>query len=261
MPEPTRVREGPQPADAGPARAPKAGILPLSGTNLRLARRGRQLLDVAQVRFDGDGVSALMGANGAGKSLLARVLADLVAPDSGEVLWGGLPPRRRRRTALGMVFQKPVLLRRSAIANVRHALHAAGVARRHSAGRAARALTRAGLASLARSPARLLSGGEQQRLAIARALALDPEVLILDEPTANLDPAATARIETLIRESAAQGYKVVLITHDIGQARRLATDVTFLHTGRIVDGGPAESFFEAPASEAARAFLAGRLFI
>ena len=122
-------------------------------------------------------------------------------------------------------------------------------------------LAAAGLAGLARSPARLLSGGEQQRLAMARALSLAPEVLLLDEPTANLDPASTLAIEQLVQTAHDEGRKIVLVTHDVGQARRLADEVVFLHRGRVEEQSPAGSFFDAPASAQARAFLEGRLVL
>ncbi len=237
------------------------GVLPIEGHGLVLARGGRRILDGVDVRFAREGISVLLGPNGAGKSVLLRVLAALLEPDSGRVSWGGQAPRRALRRSLGFVFQKPVLLRRSTLANVRYGLRAAGVGRAESLRRAHEALAFAGLEEVARSPARLLSGGEQQRLAIARALAIEPEALFLDEPTANLDPAATARIETMIRAITRAGRKVVLVTHDVAQARRLAAEVEFLHRGRVVESTPAAEFFEAPASPAARAYLAGEILI
>jgi len=236
-------------------------VLPIHGEGLVMERGGRRILDAVDIGFSGNGISVLMGPNGAGKSVLLRVLAALITPDAGQLTWGGVRPDRRRRPGLGFVFQKPVLLRRSALANVRYALRAAGASRRESLQRAREALRLAGLAHLYASPARLLSGGEQQRLAIARALATGPEVLFLDEPTANLDPASTAGIETLVTDAAAAGRKVVLVTHDPGQARRLAGEVAFMHGGRIVEQSAAQSFFETPASSAARAFLAGEIMV
>ena len=226
-----------------------------------LTRRGRNILDGVDIGFTRPGVSVLMGPNGAGKSVLMRILAALITPDRGVVSWGGAAPSRALRPRLGFVFQKPVLLRRSALANVRYGLRAAGAGRRESLERARRALDFVGLAALERSPARLLSGGEQQRLAMARALALEPEVLLLDEPTTNLDPASVARIESIITEVSRAGQKVVLVTHDLGQARRLADDVAFLHRGRLMEHTPAPRFFDAPESRDARDFLAGRIVL
>lgn len=236
-------------------------LLPLNGEALVLRRGGRTILDGVNIRIAAGGITVLMGPNGAGKSILLRVLAALVTPDSGIVRWANAPPIRALRPRLGFVFQKPVLLRRSAIANIRHALHAAGCSRATSSARARGSLEFAGLLHLHDSPARLLSGGEQQRLAIARALALEPEVLFLDEPTANLDPAAAAQIETMVRHLGSRTKKVVLVTHDIGQAHRLASDVAFMHHGQIVETSDAQSFFNAPKTRSAAAFLGGELVL
>jgi len=246
----------------GPAAANESRIiLPLVGEGLRIVRRGRPLVDVGHVSFLGDGIVALMGPNGAGKSLLLRCLAGLVVPDAGSVSWAGAPPDRGRAARLGFVLQKPVLLRRSALSNIRHALGIIGVARGEATRRAEAALQSAGLAPVADTPARLLSGGEQQRLAIARALALEPDCLFLDEPTASLDPASVAAIETTVRAASAAGVGVVFVTHDPRQARRIAARVVFMDGGRIVEDSAAKSFFEQPESEAGRAFLSGRLLI
>jgi tungstate transport system ATP-binding protein len=156
-----------------------------------------------------------------------------------------------------MVFQRPVMLRRSALANVVYALKVAGVVDAQRVARAA--LEEVGLAHLAHRSARVLSGGEQQRLALARAWALHPEVLFLDEPTASLDPGATREIEALIRAFDAAGTKVVMATHNLGQARRLGDEVLFLHQGRLVERTPVDQFFAKPASTEAAAFIRGEL--
>jgi tungstate transport system ATP-binding protein len=236
-------------------------VLPLTGDGLTVRRGARTLLDDASIRIAGSGADVILGPNGAGKSLLLRVLAGLLAPDSGTVAWAGTPPDRRRAVRLGLVFQRPVLFRRSVLGNMRYALAAAGVPRADREDRARAALERAALSALAHAPARVLSGGEQQRLAVARALAADPPVLLLDEPTAALDPSATAAIESLIAEAAARGTKVVLVTQDIGQARRIADRVVFLNRGRILEQTPAGAFFDSPATQAAAAFVAGRLLL
>lgn len=233
--------------------------LPIAANGLVLERGGRRIIHNIDLTVDGDGISVVMGPNGAGKSVLLRLLTGLLKPDAGRVSWAGAPPDRIRAPSVGLVFQKPVLLRRSAVANVRYALR--NVARPQRTRLARESLARAGLAHLAHSPARLLSGGEQQRLALARALAPEPEALLLDEPCANLDPAATAAIEKLIRDARSRGTKVVLITHDVAQAKRMADDITFLHDGRIVEQAPAETFFDNPRSKAGQAYLEGRLLI
>lgn len=243
------------------AARPAGPILPLTCEGIRFSRAGRVLLDEVSLSIDGKGLTVVMGPNGAGKTLLLRVLANLTVPDRGTVRWGGSAPDQARAPKLGVVFQKPVLLRRSALQNVKYALAASGVARRFRDERAREALEMASLAQLANTPARVLSGGEQQRLAMARALAAGPEVLFLDEPASSLDPAATLAIEKLIRQARAQGTRLVLITHDVGQARRLADDVLFMHHGRVVERLPAVKFFESADSEPAKAFLEGRIYL
>jgi tungstate transport system ATP-binding protein len=196
--------------------------------------------------------TVLLGPNGSGKSTLIRLAMGLVAPTSGRISWGG---RHAPGERLAMVFQRPVMLRRTAGANIAYALPG------RDDTRVMELLTKVGLAALADRPARKLSGGEQQRLALARALARDPEVLLLDEPTASLDPAATKAVEDIVRAVAASGVKIVMATHDIGQARRLAGDVVFLARGRLVERADAAQFFQAPASLEAGAFLRGDLVI
>jgi tungstate transport system ATP-binding protein len=246
---------------AGEAEAEAAAILPIRGEGLTVERGGRRLLEGIDIEIGGRGTLVLLGPNGAGKSLLVRVLAGLVRPTAGRVSWAGRAPDRRRATKFGFVFQRPVLLRRSALANISYALAVAGVPRAERAARAAAALERARLAHLAQSPARVLSGGEQQLLSIARALALDPQILIFDEPTSNLDPAATTAIEALIAAVRAEGTRVVLITHDLGQARRLADEIAFLHHGRILERAPRDAFLGRPASAQAQAFLRGEIVL
>ena len=196
--------------------------------------------------------TVLLGPNGSGKSTLLRLAMGLVRPTSGRVTWGN---REAPGERLAMVFQRPVMLRRSAAANVAYALPARDDAR------VAELLTQVGLAELADRPARKLSGGEQQRLALARALARDPEILFLDEPTASLDPASTKSVEDIVRAVAAAGVKIVMATHDIGQARRLAGDIVFLARGRLVESALAHRFFASPATGEAAAFLRGDLVI
>jgi tungstate transport system ATP-binding protein len=157
-----------------------------------------------------------------------------------------------------MVFQRPVLLRRSVAANIDFALSLRGGG---APGRRAEILDHVGLGEYAPRPARLLSGGEQQRLALARALALEPEVLFLDEPTASLDPASVLMIETIVREAHAAGTKIVFVTHDVGQARRLADEVVFIHRGRVREHTDAARFFDRPESQEARDYLAGRIVL
>jgi tungstate transport system ATP-binding protein len=203
-------------------------------------------------------LSVVMGPNGAGKSLLLRLLHGLIEPTAGQVFWGGQSLSTELRRHQAMVFQRPVLLRRSVLANIRFVLE---LRHTYSRERAHGVLEEVGLADRAAQPARLLSGGEQQRLALARALALEPQVLFLDEPTANLDPFSMAAIESIISRSHDRGTKIILVTHDIGQAHRLADDVIFLNQGRLVEHSPADRFFDSPLSKQARDYLAGRLVL
>jgi tungstate transport system ATP-binding protein len=201
---------------------------------------------------------AMLGPNGAGKSVLLRVLHGLLAPTAGCVAWAPLDGRAPR---LAMVFQRPVLLRRSVEENVVYALKQSAIHRHESAARlrerAQDALDRVGLAALAARPGRVLSGGEQQRVALARAWALEPDVLLLDEPTASLDPAATRAVEAIIHGIAAAGVAVLLVTHHRGIAKRFADDIVFMDRGRIAEQAPAAEFFSTPRSVAARAYLEG----
>jgi tungstate transport system ATP-binding protein len=246
---------------ASPIGTETSAVLPIRGEALTLARGDRRILQGIDIEIAGGGTLVLIGPNGAGKSVLVRLLAGLIAPTAGRVSWAGSAPDRDRAPSIGFVFQRPVLLRRSVLANVQYALAIAGVPRPERTERAMAALARARLTHLAASPARVLSGGEQQLLSIARVLAVGPEILILDEPTSSLDPAATTAIEGLIAAVRAEGVGVVLITHDIGQVRRLADEVIFLHHGRIVERTARNEFLESPRSSEAQAFVRGEIVL
>ena len=238
-------------------RAPVSDLpLMLAGAKVRAG--DTTILDV-DLTFNAGAPTILIGPNGSGKTTLLRVAMGLIPLDSGRVTWGGrdiAPPDRR-----AIVFQRPVMLRRSAAGNLRYALAAAGVPRGQHAARIAELLALVGLDALADRPARRLSGGEQQRLALARALARDPDLLLLDEPTASLDPAATKQIEDLVAAIAARGVKVVMSTHDLGQARRLAGDIILMHRGRVMERASAQDFFTAPKTNEAHRFIAGELLV
>jgi tungstate transport system ATP-binding protein len=240
----------------GLMRAPDT-VLPLRTEALGFEAGGVAILRDVSLTFEAGAPSLVIGPNGAGKSVLLRLLHGLLAPTAGRVEWAMRPGDMARRHA--MVFQRPVLLRRPVMANALYPLKLAGLGAAERARRAREALDLVGLAALADRPARRLSGGEQQRLALARAAALRPEVLFLDEPCASLDPAATRAVEEIIAALAARGTKIVMTTHDLGQARRLAGDVVFLHRGRAIEHAPAAAFFAAPATPEAAAFLRGGL--
>jgi tungstate transport system ATP-binding protein len=233
-------------------------LLPLRTRQLTLEIGGRRLVDGIDLTLVSRGFTAVMGPTGAGKSLLLRLLHGLLEPTAGELRWGGAPMSEALRLRQAMVFQKPVLLRRSVAANVDFVLR---LKRAASHERRDEILARVGLLDHARQPARLLSGGEQQRLALARALAVEPEVLFLDEPTASLDPASVLMIEDIVFDAQARGAKIIFISHDVGQAKRLADEVVFLHRGRLAEHTPAKRFFTDPSSDVAQAYLEGRIVL
>jgi len=243
------------------AAAVEAPLLPVAMVDVVYAAGGRRPVDGLSLRLDPGRRTVIMGPNGAGKSLTLRLLQGLIQPTSGRILWAGSRDRDRPGRRIATVFQRPVLLRRSVAANLAHALKAYGVPAMDRAARIDSLLDEAELAPLRRQPARVLSGGEQQRLALVRALAAEPDLLLLDEPTTNLDPRSSEAIERLIAVAARRGAKIVLVTHDAGQARRLADEVVFLHRGRVAEQTEAGRFFAAPQSAAARAYLAGELCI
>jgi tungstate transport system ATP-binding protein len=239
-------------------RAP-ASDLPLVLDNVSLQAGSTTMLDRVSLEIGPGAPTLIVGPNGAGKTRLLRLCMGLDAPSAGRITWGGRADRAMARRAI--LFQHPVMLRRTASANVAYALAQAGVPHRERAARITALLDRVGLSDLAQRPARRLSGGEQQRLALARALARDPEILLLDEPTANLDPAATRGVEEIVLSAARSGIKIVMASHDLGQVRRLAGDVIFLVRGALCERGRAEGFLDHPNTPEAAAFLRGDLVI
>jgi tungstate transport system ATP-binding protein len=226
--------------------------LPLGFENVSLRIGGVDIVANLDLEILSGTPTILLGPNGSGKSTLLRLAMNLARPTAGRVTWGR---RNQPDERLAMVFQRPVMLRRSAAANVAYALN------KHDPARVSELLAQVGLAHLADRPARRLSGGEQQRLALARALARDPEILFLDEPTASLDPAAAKAVEDIIGRVAASGVKIVMATHELGQARRLAGDIIFLARGCLIERAAADAFFNIPETPEAAAFLRGDLVI
>ena len=239
-------------------RAPVSN-LPVQLEDVSIIAGGVTILDTISLTFTSGAPSVLIGPNGSGKTTLLRAAMGLIAPTRGRITWAGsdsMPPLRR-----AIVFQRPTMLRRSVAANLKYALASVDAPRAEWSTRTAELLELVGMSGLGERPARRLSGGEQQRLALARALARDPELLFLDEPTASLDPAATKAMEDVIRAVVARGIKVVMSTHDLGEARRLAGDIMFMHRGHVVESGPAAAFFANPRTEEARKFIAGELLV
>ncbi len=234
-----------------------ADILPLRLEEVEVRRRGARLLGPISLTLGGSGVSVVMGANGAGKTTLLRLMHGMERAARGRAGWARPEAEARRRRAY--VFQTPTVMRRSVLDCVAYPLRLQGLGRRAARERAAPWLERVGIGALADRAAHVLSGGERQKLALARAMVTDPAVLILDEPTASLDAGAAAEFEALIGELAAEGVRVIMSTHDFGLARRLGDEVIFLAGGRLVERTPVPAFFERPRSEEARQFLSDRL--
>ena len=224
-------------------------------TNLSLRLNNTDLLDSISMSSKDYGVTMVMGPNGAGKSLLLRCLHGLIKPTFGSIKVCGehvLGPS----TNQAMVFQTPVLLRRSVSANLQFAARPGT-----NSVTINNALSTAHLADKKDLPARLLSGGEQQRLALVRALLRKPKLLVLDEPTASLDPASIQIIEGLIQDFTEHGGKTIFVSHDIGQAKRLGSEIIFIHKGRVVEHSDAARFFNNPKSKEAKAYLNGQLIV
>jgi tungstate transport system ATP-binding protein len=220
---------------------------------------GRVVLDIDRLEIGRGETLAVLGPSGSGKSTLLRLLQFLERPSAGRLWFDGQPAEseppvdvRRRVTT---VFQRPFVLTRSVRANLAFGLRVRGRADRPAD--IDRLLDALGLAALAHAPAHSLSGGEVQRVALARALAFDPEVLLLDEPTANLDPRNVRLVEDLIRDRRARGVTIVLATHQIFQARRLADRAALLLDGQVVEAGPAAQVLDHAADPRTRAFLSG----
>lgn len=233
-------------------------MLPLVVERASYGVNGKAIIEDVSFTIHDVGLTTLLGPNGAGKSSLLKLCHGLLPLSSGSIRWGEVDVREVQQNQ-AMVFQRPVLLRRSAAENIDHVLKLRGASAAERARMIEESLEWAGLADIADMPARKLSGGEQQSLTIARAWAMKPEVLLLDEPTANLDPRATRRVEELVRSFARAGKKVIMATHNIAQARRLADEVLFLNHGRLLEQAPAEQFMSGPSDPLAARFIAGEL--
>jgi tungstate transport system ATP-binding protein len=239
-------------------RAPDSD-LPLQFERVRHEAGNRRILDIESLTISSGTPTAVVGPNGAGKTTLLRMGMGLFAPSAGRVTWGGREKAAPTRRAI--LFQRPVMLMRSAASNIDYALASVNTPRGERKRKIAELLALVGLSGFEERPARRLSGGEQQRLALARSLARDPEILFLDEPTASLDPAAAKSVEDVLRAVAERGVKILLSTHDLGTARRLAGEVILLHHGKIVEHSPSKIFFKQPQTEEARRFQAGDLLL
>lgn len=232
-----------------------SALFPLVAKGACVKRRGKRLVGPVDLTLEASGVSVVIGPNGAGKTSLLKMLHGIARIGEGTVKWACSDTEARARQAF--VFQTPVMLRRSVQDNVVYPLRLAGMSRTQARQRAAEMVHRVGLGDILTRPALALSGGERQKLALARALVRDPDVLFLDEPCASLDGRAMREIEEILRTTVARGTRVIMSTHDMGQARRLATEVVFLLRGKVHEFSPSQTFFAGAQTAQARAFLSG----
>ncbi|WP_322894200.1 MULTISPECIES: ATP-binding cassette domain-containing protein [unclassified Yoonia] len=232
-------------------------ILPLDLQEVAVRRRGKRLLGPVTLALKGSGISVLIGPNGSGKTTLLRVMHGIERVSAGRKAWA--VSDADAHAAQSFVFQTPIMMRRNVRDNIAYPLVLRGMRRAEARAAADGWAARVGLGAALLRPATVLSGGEKQKLALARALVTAPQVLFLDEPCANLDGHATQEIEAILLAARDAGTRIVMSTHDLGQARRLADEVLFLHDGKLVEMLPAAAFFAGPASAQATAFLNGDL--
>jgi len=230
-------------------------LFPLIVEGAETRRRGKTLVGPVSMTLNGAGATVVVGPNGSGKTTLLRLLHGAARLNSGSIRWA--LPTDQAQEAQAFVFQHPVMLRRSVVENLIYPLRLRGTARKAALAEAEGWAARVGLSDMLNRPATVLSGGEQQKLAIARALITKPQLVFLDEPCASLDGHATAEIEAILQDTKAAGTHLILSTHDMGQARRLADEVVFMLHGRVHETAAAPGFFEAPETGPARAFLNG----
>ena len=233
-------------------------ILPLTAEGLTFEAGGKQILSRLNFRLEGESPSFIIGPNGAGKSVLLRLCHGLLQPTAGEVVWAATA-EAKPSLQQAMVIQRPVMFRRSVRANVEYALFVRGIHGHERQRHVTRALEETGLANLAEQPARVLSIGEQQRLALARVWALHPRVLFLDEPTAHLDPSSTRMVEDIITRIFESGTKIIMTSHDMGQVQRLADEILFLHGGHLIEQTSVDKFFSQPRTREGKLFVEGNL--
>lgn len=234
-------------------------VLPLKVRGVSVRRGARHLLGPIDLTIEGTGLTMVLGPNGSGKTTLLKVMHGLERPSEGKISYGLARAEAERRQAY--VFQTPIVLRRSVQQNLAYPLELIGRPRDEIRRRAGEWAERIGLGGALSSPATRLSGGEKQKLALARALIRKPELLFLDEPCANLDGRSTRAIEEMLLEARAAGTRIVMATHDIAQARRLATDAILLINGAVHETGEAPGFFDAPVTSETKSFLKGDIIL
>lgn len=233
-----------------------ASILPLQLRGAVARVRGKVLVGPIDLAITRTGFTIVMGPNGAGKTTLLRLMHGLQRLSAGELIWN--QPQSLVRDRQAFVFQSPVMMRRSVVDNIAYPLTLHGMDKIQARAQATEMAIGMGLGDLLHRPAPVLSGGEKQKLSLARALIRAPEILFLDEPCANLDGRATREIETILQTAQAAGTRIVMSTHDMGQARRLAHDVVFMYGGKVHECAAADDFFgQAPKTPEAAGFVNG----
>lgn len=232
-----------------------SGLFPLSVRGATTRRRGRTLVGPVDLDLDGQGTCVVLGPNGSGKTTLLRLLHGIARLSDGTISWA--VNTETAQNAQAFVFQRPVMLRRTVSENLMYPLRLAAISKATARKEAESWSARVGLSDMLDRPAHVLSGGEQQKLAIARALITHPELVFLDEPTASLDGRATREIETILGDAVSNGTRLILATHDMGQARRMGKRIVFMLAGRVHETGSGPAFFDGPKTPEAQAFLKG----
>ncbi|OUS37424.1 sulfate ABC transporter ATP-binding protein [Rhodobacterales bacterium 56_14_T64] len=230
-------------------------MFPLVAKQAVVRRQGKVLVGPVDLTLQAQGVTIVIGPNGAGKTSLLKMLHGIARLNRGSLNWAC--PMSEAQTRQAFVFQAPVMMRRSVTDNIAYPLQLIGVARAEARRRAEDWAEKVGLSHTLKQQATMLSGGERQKLALARALIRDPQVLFLDEPCASLDGRATREIEEILIRAAAGGTRLIMSTHNMGQAQRLADEVIFVLHGKIHEFAPAEQFFAGAETKQGRAFLKG----
>ena len=230
-------------------------ILPMRLQGICVTKSKKPILTDINLEIGVSGFTIVLGPNGAGKTTLLRTMHGLDRTSAGTIKWLGQNNDIRKRQAF--VFQTPIVMRRSVIDNLAYPLLLNNIAKSQALDMAQNCAKSIGLGHALEQNAGYLSGGEKQKLALARALIINPEILFLDEPTTNLDGAATREIEDMLLKAFNDGTRVIMTTHDIGQARRLATDILFIYRGRLHETSSATAFFEKCKTPESRAFLNG----
>ncbi|MEE2945490.1 MAG: ATP-binding cassette domain-containing protein [Pseudomonadota bacterium] len=232
-----------------------SNLFPVKLEGALVRRAGTTLVGPLNLELQANGVTVVLGPNGAGKTSLLRMMHGIARLGGGRIDWACSP--EEARVSQAFVFQQPIMMRRSVLDNIAYPLRLSGLSRVKAKVVAAQAAADVGLGDMLDRPAPYLSGGERQKLALARALVTKPKLLFLDEPCASLDGRATREIEEILNRAAGHGTRLIMSTHDMGQARRLATEVLFLLNGNVYEHSSAEAFFGGASTAKAQAFLNG----